>query len=226
MPKSSSGIKRSGGGVKKQTQAQTLGKTYETVQSNINASSPTAIEQLRAMQSRGEIPQEIIGKPEERERLYEEFARIYDDPPGVLGEYKLVPITEGNTAHMYVEFTTDKVVLNGISVDDVNYIRKGRASELSKRGQEKHAVLKARGAAEIAASYRLNGWPNGDFSRKYGDRVLNAKQKAQVQQEIDDYLTSIFKSPITDASKIFGEDIVWRKVPGGWTRSQKRVMPD
>ena len=83
MPKGNSGIKRGGSGaqVKAGEQAQKQmetqkqaryggeGKTTETVDVQINASAPGAIEQLREMSARGEVPISVIGSRDDRARF-------------------------------------------------------------------------------------------------------------------------------------------------------------
>ena len=185
----------------------------------INAGDPNSIEQLRSMQKRGELPIEILGGTrDERERVFEEFARIYGEPPGILNEYTLTPRNETFPYILQINFTTDKAVIQGIAVKDIELVKRGKDSELSRRGQINYAILKARRAAEGAASFRgFEGFPNIDIANKWGGRILSTAEKAQANQEIYAFLEKQFKSPVSKSGRSYVDD-AWMRLGDGWVR--------
>ena len=217
---SSSGI-RDGMKVRASGGGNTLltSKSYEVSEQDINASESDALEKLRAMARRGEIPMEIRGSPEQREKLYEEFVRIYGTPPGALNEYELKPVIDGNPNLVRIEFTNQDAIVRGIRVENVKYLRKGQGSELSRQGQVNHAILKARLAMEAAASMRgLDGFPNIELGQKYGRRILSNAEKEQADREINAFVRKVMKSPISRSGQRYLAQ-EWKKVSGGWIRA-------
>ena len=185
----------------------------------INAGDPNSIEQLRTMQKRGELPIEILGGTrDERERVFEEFARIYGDPPGILNEYTVKPVDEHLPNLLQITFTTDQAIIQGIRVDDVSLVKRGKDSELSRRGQINYAILKARRNAEGAASFRgAQGFPDISFAQKWGYRILSDAEKEQANQEIHAFLEKQFKSPVSKSGRAY-VDNAWMRLGNGWVR--------
>lgn len=199
------------------------GVSYDVVEKNIRADDASSLDELREMAKRGEIPIYISGSAEAREKAYEEFARVYGDPPGILNQYRLV---EERPGVVRVEFTTNEAIIQGIAIQTVSYIRRGRMSELSKRGQVNHAILSARKAAEGAASFRGgDGFPNIEFAQKYGGRVLSTAEKNQANREIHSFLEGLFQSPLSKSGQEY-VDSSWERYGNGWVRKGSQLATD
>ena len=197
-------------------------KSYDIIDVTLNADDPKAIDQIRNLAGRGEIPDSIKGSADAREKVYEEIAKLYGDPPGVLNEYDVKPLNQSGTI-INILFTNNESHIVGIYPQPVKYLKRGEASELSKQGQRTYEILKMRDAAIRASVYRGgDGWPNLEFQRKWGGRVLSNSEKAQADKEIRSYVERIFKSSLT-AQDIKSMNIYWTRVDGGWIRTDSRM---
>ena len=176
MPKGNSGIKRSGDrtGTAAPAPEQTPAvRTTELSKAELNASDAKSIEQLRAMASRGEIPNAIEGSREDRERIFEEFNRLYPDPPGILNDYRLDTSLGAKQVGIFFNYN----MAEAESPQFITYSRRNKTSEAAKAGQIKYEIYKSRPAVELALSSRHSGFSTFEMAQKWGGRVLNDSEK-------------------------------------------------
>lgn len=239
-PKNHSGIGKGKGRGRKKTattaQAQTAtkspveklhsyggeGKTWEPVDVQINASDPNAIGKLREMAERGEIPSSVIGSRDDRARWFEEFDRLYAEPPGELGKYRTVS-NGGRSLDIRFEHN---FLTGGVEprVSLANKVEKASSAEIS--GATKYAIYQHRPILEQALMYRQSGWPTIEMRQKYGamgQRVFSDSEKTRIDSEINSYLFSQLKSPLTKKGEQFASGY-WDKVPGGWKRQDTTTL--
>lgn len=228
--KQSSGIGRSkgkgrkGAGAKAKAQAQVEklhpyggeGKTTETVDVYVNASEPNAIEQLREMAARGEVPLAVRGNTkEDLAHWYEEFDRLYDNPPGELGKYKTKPITRRE-----IQIDHENTYLTGKQppAKTAHDVSKASPEEIS--GAIKYAIYQRRPALEQGFAFRASGWPSLEMGQKYGypgTRVFSNAEKVRIEQEIKSHIEGLVKSPISKGGQVY-LDGGWKRVGDGWKR--------
>ena len=232
MPKSHSGIRRgnksgnAGGTAAKaaKTQEQEFKKAGgDWVVVNvrkgmtINASDPDAIEQLRKMAKRNEVPEFVRGSRDDLGRWYEEFDRLYDLPSGDLGQYK-VHLREGTRRDLVIDFENNFLFGKPAYPHLAHDYAKASPAEIS--GATKFAVYSARGALESGLFFRAGGWPEYSFKNKYGEmgeRVFSNVEKERISEEMRSFVTRRIRSPL---SKV-GEDAVnyaWIREKDGWKR--------
>ncbi len=227
--KPSSGIGRGhgrrngkGNGAKAQVQAEKLhpyggeGKTTETVDVYVNASASGAIEQLREMAARGEVPYSVRGNTkEDLAHWYEEFDRLYDNPPGELGKYKTKPITRRE-----IQIDHEHTYLGGKQppAKTAHDVSKASPEEIS--GAIKYAIYQRRPVLEQGFTFRASGWPTQDMKQKYGapgTRVFSNAEKTRIEQEIKSHLESLVKSPLSKGGQRYA-DGGWERKGDGWIR--------
>ena len=214
MPKGNSGIKRGGGSTGATEQKSTV-QTTEISRSSLNASDYNAIERLREMASRGEIPNVIEGTREDRERIFEEFNRLYPDPPGILNDYTLD--TSRGDKQVGIFFRHDMAYAE--SPQFIDYSRRNKTSEAGKAGQIKYEIYKARPGVEIALSTRSGGFSTFDMARKWGGRVLSNTEKAQVDREMEEHIQQLLGTPMSKEGRKTNETF-WVKNGDGWERAK------
>ncbi|MBQ6113893.1 MAG: hypothetical protein IJL11_00800 [Synergistaceae bacterium] len=208
-----SGIKR-GGGAETPKATASGAQTTEVTSTVLNLSNSDGISQLKEMAKRGEVPQGIeAGSREANERFYEEFDRLYPNPPGILNDYTVTP--QGSR-------TVDVVFNYNMAEAESPYtvtLPSRNASESARRGAIKHAIYKKRPAVELALSSRSNGFSNFDMADKWGNRVLNNSEKAQVNREMEANIQRLLGTPMSKRGRELNESF-WVKSGEGWTRAK------
>ena len=92
-----------------------------------------------------------------------------------------------------------------------------KAGEAERAGAIKYAIYKHRGALELAATCRAEGYPTYDMHRKWGGRILSSSEKAQVDREIEAHVQNLFQSPMSKSGKAYNVS-EWAQLQGGWVR--------
>ena len=214
MPKGNSGIKRNGGSSRESPKAEASEKrTLEVSENRIDASSPDAIGELREMASHGEVPFSVSGSGEERERFYEEFDRLYPAPPGILNDYRLDTSMGANQIGVFYNYNMAEAESPGF----FTYSRRRNTSEAARAGQIKYEIYKTRSKVELALSSRSSGFSNLEMAQKWGGRVLNNSEKAQVNREMESNIRNLLGTPMSQAGKRLNESF-WVKSGEGWVR--------
>ena len=129
-------------------------------------------------------------------------------PPGIMCEYH----TEDFGRQVEVYF--DNNFVRGESIL-VTLPKKASAAEREK--VINNAINEHRPALELAASSRRNGFATYDMAEKWGGRLLSDKEKNQVNQEIEQHIKQLFKSPLSQKGRELNESY-WKHESGGWRR--------
>ena len=205
--KGSSGSKGGGGGGGSTTAG--AAQSQETL--IISDKSVSSVQEVEAMAKKGEIPSKIEGSREDQKKIYEAIDRLYDKPPGIMGDYKVEDMGRS------LEISFNYNMLHG---EDTSARLPGRdVSQAVKDGAVKYAVYNHRGALELAALSRgNNGYPTLEMGRKYGNRSLSNAEKAQANHEMETHIRNLFKSPLSVEGRRLNESY-WHKDADGWRRS-------
>ena len=214
MPKAKSGIKR-GGGISEKTPTFSLTGTIESTGQTLDASRTESLKELENMAKRGEIPDSVSGTGAEREKIYEEFNRLYPDPPGILNDYRLDTSFGKNQVGIFYNYNMAEAESPGF----FTYSRQRNTSEAAKAGQIKHEIYKTRPKVELALSSRSSGFSNFEMAQKWGGRVLNNSEKAQVDREMEANIRNLLGTPMSQAGKQLNESF-WVKSGEGWVRAK------
>lgn len=188
-------------------------QTYEILRgTRLNVDNPDSIEQLREMAQRGEYPEFITSMTREgRERFYEEFDKLYPDPPGILNDYRVEPFSR-RAVQVYFNYNMAEAESPGL----VNLPSKN-SGEAVRRGIIKHAIYVQRPAVERALLTRYGGYSSYEIADRYGRRVLSSTEKAQADREIIAQVERVLGSPLSKfGQRINAED--WISRDGGWVR--------
>ena len=212
MPKGHSGIKRNGDN--RQGAASAV-STIQVSERRIDASNSNAIQELRLMAERGEVPFSVNGTSEARERFYEEFNNLYPDPPGILNDYRLDTRMGANQIGVFYNYNMAEAESPGF----FTYSRRRNTSEAAKAGQIKYEIYKTRPQVELALSSRSSGFSNFEMAQKWGGRVLNNSEKAQVDREMEANIRNLLGTPMSQAGKQLNESF-WVKSGEGWVRAK------
>lgn len=215
--KNKSGIRRGGGSrAKRQSSGQEVQappQTLEVSRATLDASRPEATRELQDMANRGEVPFKLSGSGEDRERIYEEFDRLYPDPPGILGDYRLDESMGSRQVGIFFNYG----MAEAESPSYVRYPRYGKDSEAAKRGLIKHEIYKTRPAVELALSSRHHGYASLEQAQKYGKRVLSNAEREQADREIISQVESLLRTPMSRAGLEYNRS-EWRRQGNGWVR--------
>ena len=177
MPKGKSGIKRGGDSKRGENSPKaevSTPQTLEVSERRIDASSSNAINDLREMAKRGEVPDSVSGTGEERERFYEEFNRLYPEPPGILNDYRLDTRMGANQIGVFYNYNMAEAESPGFFM----YSNRRKTSEAAKIGQIKHEIYKTRSKVELALSSRSSGFSNFDMAQKWGGKSIKCLRKS------------------------------------------------
>ena len=158
--KGTSGVRRGGGSAKVENANQTYN---ESSIKRLNVDSPDSIQKLREMARRGEYPEFIESVTREgRERFYEEFNRLYPDPPGILNDYRIEQLDSRriNVLYNYELAEAESPAL--IRLPSRN------PSESVRNGAIKYAIYTSRPAVENALLTRQGGYSSFALAEKYG----------------------------------------------------------
>lgn len=217
MPKGNSGIKRGGGSTGTTAPALEQTSAVRTMEVNettiLNAGSPNAIQQLRDMASRGEIPAFIDGTGADKERIYEEINRLYPDPPGILNDYHLDTSLGPNQVGIFFNYN----MAEAESPQFVTYSRRRNTSEAAKAGQIKQEIYRMRPNVEYALSSRLGGFSSYDLAEKYGGRVVSKAERDEANRAIISRVEKLLSSPMTKRGQKMNETD-WVERDGGYFR--------
>ena len=191
----------------KKTSPSPIGGTLELNDTTINS-----VEELRAMAQKGEVPLAMNAFSREgNEQLFEEFNRLYPDPPGILNDYTVR--AEGLRG---VEVTYRHNLAEAESPRYVSFPSR-KSSEAAKSGAIKHAIYVTRSRVELALSCRMEGYATLEMAQKWGHRILSSAEKAQVDREIEANTQRLLKSPMTKRGREMSER-QWRREGEGWRR--------
>lgn len=216
MPKGSSGIKRGGDGTGTAAPAPEQTSAVRTMELNstfLDASKTDSIQQLREMASRGEVPYVIEGAGSAREKLFEEFNRLYPDPPGILNDYRLDTRLGANQIGIFFNHN----MAEAESPQYVTWARGRRMSEEGKAGQIKYEIYRVRPAVEYALSSRMGGFSNFDLARKYGGRIVSKTERDEADRAIISQVEKLLGSPMTKRGLRMNETD-WAERDGGYFR--------
>lgn len=211
MPKGNSGIKRSGGGGKNVTEkaepkAQGVANITPgtMVQSSLDADDPKAMEKLRAMSERGEIPTSVRGSNDNKEKIYEAMDDMYAEPTGALANSTVHKRTPSP-----VEYRLS-VTFNGFiqSLDEQVDVPRRTTSEKAIRGSVKYSKYKYLPAAVNMYVFRSGkgsywddkggqeAWLGRKFSKTEYERILTDMYRGAEKTfgiKMTDYLKDIIK---------------------------------
>lgn len=191
----------------------TAPQTYEVLQgTRLNVDNPDSIQQLREMAQRGEYPEFITSMTREgRERFYEEFDKLYPDPPGILNDYRVEPFSR-HAVQVYFNYNMAEAESPGLVK-----LPSSNTSEAVQRGIIKHAIYVQRPAVERALLTRYGGYSSYEIADRYGRRVLSSTEKAQADREIIVQVERVLGSPLSKfGQRINAEE--WISRDGGWVR--------
>ena len=184
----------------------------------VNASDSDAIEKLRDMAARNEIPQFVHGSRDDLGRWYEEFDRLYDIPSGDLGRYAF-HLWEGSRRDILIDFENDGLTGKLAGAKLAHDFSKASQAEIS--GAVKFAVYVGRDALGTGLVFRAGGWPDISLRQKYGavwSRIFSNTEKSRISREMEDYITQRLGSPLTRQEKRAINEDAWRRVDDGWIR--------
>ena len=196
------------------TSPSTLSTYNELRDKTYNVDSPEFINNLREMASRGEFPAFIdASSRESRERFYEEFNRLYPEPPGILNDYRIETDLRGRSAQVYFNYNLAEAESPG----HIRFLRGANTTEEVKAGQIKHAIYVQRSAVEFALSSRMGEFPSYDLAKKYGGRVLSKLERDEADRAIYQHVEGLLKSPMTARGKWLNAE-EWLERDGGYIR--------
>ena len=190
-------------------------KTYNasSTYQYFNVDDPNSIQKLREMAERGEFPQFIESQTREaRERFYEEFNKLYPDPPGILNDYR---IEQEGSRRINILFNYN--MAEAESPPPV-VLPKKNSSEAVRNGAIKYAIYAQRPAVENALLVRKGGYSSYELAAKYGKRVLSAKEKAEADREMISFVEKLMKSPLSKEGHLYNQE-AWKKQGNGWVRA-------
>lgn len=187
-------------------------RTFEETDVSIEIRDPNSIQQLRELASRGEVPLDAsTGSFEEREKFFEEFDRLYPDPPGILNDYRIERDSK-RSAYIYFNYNMAEAESPGlVSMHE-------KLSELAKHGIIKYEIYRHRSGVERALYSRMGGYSSYDLANKYGKRVISSAEKAQADREMIAHVERLLASPMSKRG-LAGNQGDWTKVAGGWRRN-------
>lgn len=217
--KGASGVKRSGGGNAAATETQNTKKINTSGQTtvvgtiregNFDADNPKALEELRAMAARGEIPERIIGSRDARARVYEEIDKLYATPSGELGNYTV--IREFDQVRLdYQNFARGEEPI--ISVP-----RRMKATESEISGAIKQGVYANRAKVEsmFFGRRKYNGYWEGKRDASYWrNKIFSDKERAETERDIARAIEKTFGSPMMPETRRYMKSM-WIKDGDGW----------
>ena len=186
-------------------------RTYQILEgTKLNVDNPDSVQRLREMAQRGEYPEFIEGTTREgRERFYEEFDRLYPDPPGILNDYRVEPFSR-RAIQVYFNYHMAEAESPGI----VN-LPSSTISEAVRRGVIKHALYVQRPAVENALLTRYGGYSSYDIANRYGKRVLSTVERTQADREMLSQVEQLMGSPVSNRGQISNANS-WLSRDGGW----------
>ena len=191
----------------------TAPQTYEVLQgTRLNVDNPDSIQQLREMAQRGEYPEFIGGTTREgQERFYEEFDRLYPDPPGILNDYRVEPL---GLRGLRVNFNYSLAEAESPGV--INLPSKN-SGEAVRRGLIKYAIYKTRPRVEYALGCRRGGFSDYQLAHEYGGRVVSTAERDLVNAIMTMQVSSEIGSPLSRQGRA-GIEGAWKPKNGGWVR--------
>ena len=129
-------------------------------------------------------------------------------PPGIMSEYH----TEDFGSRIEINFDN-----NAVKGEDtyVNVSRKATVTERQKAVI--NAINKHRPNLELAALSRRDGFATLEMSQKWSGRLLSEAEKKQVNQEMEQHIKNLFKSPLSEKGRELNE-AYWKHEAGGWRR--------
>ena len=97
----------------------------------------------------------------------------------------------------------------------VNVSKKATVAERQKAIID--AINKHRPNLELAALSRRNGFATFEMSQKWNGRLFSDAEKNQVNQEMEQHIKQLFKSPLSQKGRELNESY-WKHETGGWRR--------
>ena len=129
-------------------------------------------------------------------------------PPGIMSEYHIEDFGRRLEIHFDNNFVRGESVLVTLP---------NKASAAARTRAINNAINQHRPDLELAASSRRNGFATFVMSQKWGGRLLSDAEKNQVNQEIEQHIKQLFKSPFSKKGRELNEGY-WKKETGGWRR--------
>lgn len=129
-------------------------------------------------------------------------------PPGIMSEYHIEDFGRRVEVHFDNNFVRGESILVTLP-KKANTTERTRVINL--------AINQHRPALELAASSRRGGFATFEMLQKWGGRLLTDDEKNQVDQEIEQHIKQLFKSPLSKEGKKLNEAF-WKKESGGWRR--------
>ena len=129
-------------------------------------------------------------------------------PPGIMNEYH----TEDFGSRIEINFDN-----NAVRGEDTYVTVSSKATAAERQKAVIDAIIKHRPNLELAALSRRGGFATFEMNEKWGGRLLSDAEKKQVNQEIEQHIKNLFKSPLSKKGKELNESF-WKKESGGWRR--------
>lgn len=191
----------------------TAPQTYEVLQgTRLNVDNPDSIQQLREMAQRGEYPEFITSMTREgRERFYEEFDKLYPDPPGILNDYRVEPLGLRGLRVIFNYSLAEAESPGVINLPDKN------SGEAVRRGLIKYAIYQTRPRVEYALGCRRGGFSDYQLAHEYGGRVVSTAERDLVNAIMTMQVSAEIGSPLSRQGRA-GIEGAWKPKNGGWVR--------
>ena len=187
--------------------------TIESTGQTLDASNSNSLSELETMAKRGQIPERILmGSTEERERIYEAIDRLYPDPPGILGDYRVEQV---GGRSLQVSF--NYAMAEAESPSTIT-LPSRKSSDSVRAGAIKQAIYTQRPRVENALLTRKGGYTSYDLATKYGKRVLSAAEKAEADRKMIAFVERLMGSPMSKGGHEYNQ-AAWLKRNGGYVRA-------
>ena len=129
-------------------------------------------------------------------------------PPGIMSEYH----TEDLGSKIYINFDN-----NAVRGEDTYVYVSSKATAAERQKAVINAINKHRPNLELAALSRRDGFATFEMSQKWSGRLLSDAEKNQVNQEMEQHIKNLFKSPLSEKGRELNE-AYWKHEAGGWRR--------
>ena len=106
---------------------------------------------------------------------------------------------------------------NAVRGEDTYVTVSKKATAAERQKAVINAINKHRPNLELAALSRRDGFATFEMSQKWSGRLLSDAEKNQVNQEMEQHIKNLFKSPLSEKGRELNE-AYWKHEAGGWRR--------
>lgn len=215
--KGASGVKRSGGGSVAATETQNTKATGQTTvvgtirEGAFDADNPKALDEIRAMAARGEIPERVTGSREAQARLYEEIDKLYAEPTGILADYTVNRDSRNNIELDYQNFARGEE-------PRIKVPRTYKASEAEVQGAIKQGVYSNRPYVESMYIWRRGRggyWEDKGGTSAWHGKVFSSQERTALERDWERGILKTFGSPMMPKTREYIKSM-WVKDGDGW----------